>query len=147
MSGAELEKLVAEGVRALEGGDTATALVLFERVAKIARTPTVCSYLAFCLAKERGESKRGVSLCIEAIKDDPRNPVHFLNLGRIYLLADNKKDAIRIFRKGLKFEWNRQIEDELNRLGVRKKPPIPFLKRDNPINKYLGRILKKMGLR
>jgi hypothetical protein len=31
----------------------------------------------------------------------------------------------------------------MQKLGVRKKPPVPFLDRSNPINKYIGKLLNK----
>lgn len=39
------------------------------------------------------------------------------------------------------------VHRELDKLGLRKPPVIPFLSRGNPINKYLGIILSRMGLR
>jgi hypothetical protein len=84
---------------------------------------------------------------LEAIKKEPQNSLLYLNLGRIYRLSKRKGDAVKIFREGLKFEVNQQIIDELTKIGIRKRPVIPFLKRSNPLNKYLGVILHKLRLR
>jgi hypothetical protein len=71
-------------------------------------------------------------------------PVFYLNLGRAYLAAGKKKDAIDAFRKGLQYDnGNSDLRKELRGLGMRKKPPVPFLDRSNPINKYIGMILQK----
>jgi hypothetical protein len=32
-------------------------------------------------------------------------------------------------------------------MGIRKRPLFPFLARDNVLNKYLGFILSRLGLR
>ena len=143
----EAETLYTNGMEALRTGDALTALNCFGKAVGIERRPLYLSNLAFCLAKEKREFPRAISLCKEAIKHDPRNSVHFLYLGRIHLLAGQKKDAIRIFRMGLRNEKNQEIARELERLGNRKEPVLPFLERGNPLNKYLGIILKKAGIR
>ncbi|MEW6002307.1 MAG: tetratricopeptide repeat protein [Nitrospirota bacterium] len=141
------EQIFSDGVKALIQGDTLSALVYFEKAIQIENSPINCSYLAYCVARERGQFQKAISLGEDAIRREPRNSIHYLNLGRVYLLADRKAEAIDIFRSGLGQEGNQMIIDELNRLGTRKPPVIPFLKRSNTINKYLGIILKKLGLR
>ena len=143
----EEEGLFALGTEALIWGNTRTALEQFRKLVAIERLPIYCSNLAFCLAKEKQEFKLAVSLCNEAIKKEPKNSVHFLNLGRVYLQAGQKKDAARFLRMGLRYERNREIIAELEMLGARKSPPLSFLKRENPMNKYLGIILKNVGIR
>lgn len=142
-----LKLLLHDGKKAIDGNDTETALKCFEKALELERDPIACSGLAYCLAKERGAFSQAKSLCAEALRQDPRNVEHYLLMGRIYALAGNKRDAIRIFRKGLKIGFNRQIQDELEALGKRKSPVLPFLDRKNPINKYLGKLFVKLGLR
>ncbi|HEY6009775.1 MAG TPA: hypothetical protein VIU40_15725, partial [Geobacteraceae bacterium] len=143
----DMQELLAEGSEALKKGDTATALSCYEKLFAVERSPEVCSSLAFCLAKEKGAYREAISLCNEAIKKEPKQTRHFLLLGRIYVLADRKKEALRAFHLGLRHGGSPEIEAELRRLGTRKPPVIPFLKRENPINKYLGKLLYKWGLR
>ena len=147
MSVTEVERLFTKGLEALANGSILSALVFFEKAIKIENNPAIWSYLAFCIAKERGQFSKAISLCEEAIKKEPNNSAHYLNLGRIYLLTNKKAEAINIFREGLNHEENQQIVDELNKLIIRKPPVIPFLKRTNPLNKYLGIILKLLRLR
>lgn len=147
IGGAESAKIVEEGLKAWEADDTAAALERFEKVGETDRDPVVLSCLGYSLAKERGEYREGISLCTQAIKDDPRNSIHFLNLGRVYVLAGNKKDALRIFRKGMGIEQTQQLRKELSSHGLRKPPVIPFFKRSNPLNRYLGKLLTRLGLR
>ncbi|MEW6571978.1 MAG: tetratricopeptide repeat protein [Nitrospirota bacterium] len=147
MSNAETDDLFEKGVDALKTGDTLTALVFFEKALKAENNPFIASYFAFCIAKERGQFSKAVSICEEAIQKEPDNPEIYLNLGRIYLLYNRKEEAVRAFRDGLSHGTNLGIVNELNKLGTRKPPVIPFLKRSNPINKYLGIILKLLRLR
>lgn len=147
MPTSDAERLVTKGIEALDQGNTLSALFYFERAKKLQDNPVTSSYFAFCIAKERGQISKAIELCKEAMDKEPGNTVHYLNLGRIYLLAMRRKEAITIFKEGLNHGANQQILDELNRLGMRKTPVIPFLGRSSPINKYLGIILTKMRLR
>ena len=147
MSKAEAEKFFTMGMESLKTGDTSSALDFLEKAVSLERNSLYCSNLAICLAKEKREFKKAVSLCKEAIKKDPKNPLHFLNLGRIHLMANEKKDALRIFNMGLRYGENRDIIAELNKFDRRRSPLIPFLARENPVNKVLGKLLYSLGLR
>ena len=147
MANPESKKLFDKGIDALSEGKILAALSCFEKAFAIEEDPLIGSFFAFCIAKERGEVQKAISLCNAAIKKEPGNSFHYLNLGKIYLLEKNNKEAINIFRQGLSYEENQQIADELNKLGTRKPPIIPFLKRSNIINKYLGMILSRLKLR
>jgi tetratricopeptide (TPR) repeat protein len=147
MNDTEAERLFTRGLEALAEGNTLSALSFFEKAMYIQSSPVISSHYAFCIAKERGQVGKAIALCEEAITREPKNSLHYLNLGRIYLIDNNKTDAIKTFREGLNYEANQQIVEELNKLVIRKPPIFPFLKRSNPINKYLGIILKKLRLR
>ena len=144
---AEAEDSYNNGLEAMKNRDSLSALHFFEKAVKLERVPIYLSSLAFCLAKEKREFPKSISLCKEAIKYEPRNAAHFLQLGRIYLLAGQRKESIHILRMGLRIGKNAEISRELERLGSRKEPVLPFLGRGNPLNKYLGIVLKKSGLR
>jgi tetratricopeptide (TPR) repeat protein len=143
----ESRRLFAQGIDAVDHGNTISALSCFEKALQIESRPIISSYFAFCIAKERGQINTAILLCTEAISKEPENSYHYLNLGRVYLVSKNKGDAVRIFREGLNYGPNEQIVHELNKLNTRKPPVFPFLKRSNPFNKYLGIILKKLHLR
>jgi len=147
MHDADAQHLYNKGVHYLSQGKTLPALSCFEQALKKEDSPSIWSYYALCIAKERGQIKKAMLLCKEALEQEPENAVHYLNLGRIYLFTRKKAEAITIFREGLNHEAHEQIIDELNNLVPRKPPIIPFIKRANPINKYLGIILKILRLR
>jgi len=147
MSKVEAAELFTMGMESLKKGDTGAALDYLEKAVSLDRNPLYCSNLAICLAKEKREFKRAISLCNEAIKKDPKDSLHFLNLGRVHILADQKKDAIRILNMGMRYGENRDIIAELNKFDRRRSPLIPFLARGNPVNKVLGKLLYSLGLR
>lgn len=113
----------------------------------MADIPQYASCFAYCIARERGQYQLAMTLCEKAIAREPENTLHYLNLGRVFLLAGKKTEALDVFRRGVSQERDQRIIDELNRLGERKPPVFPFLKRSNPLNKYLGMLLKRLGLR
>jgi len=143
----ELDHLIAKGLTALEQGHALVAMMHFESAAKINRTPTVASCLGFCLAKEYQQIQLGSSMCVSALKQEPDNALHYLNLARIQGLAGQRQKAIAILRKGLRQKGHQQIITELKRLGLRSSPIFPHLSRDNPLNKYGGKLFKRLGLR
>jgi tetratricopeptide (TPR) repeat protein len=147
MSIMELQHLFDEGLRELNSGKTAVALFLFEKAAEEECTPLVSSYIAYCRAMTRGSYRESIALCMDARKDEPKNSDIYLNLGKIHLLAGNRKQAIQVFQLGLRQQRNTKISAELGALGVRKAPPLPFLERSNPVNKYLGIVMTKLWLR
>ncbi|HTP64157.1 MAG TPA: tetratricopeptide repeat protein [Geobacteraceae bacterium] len=147
MSDFETEELFAKGVMAVDRGNWLVALSCFEKIVQEDGRTASLSYFAVCIARERGLFNTAEALCREAIEKDAENPLHYLNLGRVFLYQGRKMEAIGTFREGLHFSADKRLIDELNRLGTRKKPVVPFLGRDNPINKYLGILMTKLKMR
>lgn len=143
----ELHNLIRMGLAEVQKGNTLVALIHFEDAAELDDSPLVRSYLAFCLAKERRQMQKAAALCNAALQEEPNNPLHYLNLGRIFLLAGHKNRAIQVWQRGLKIARDPQIVAELRKLGVRKPPVLKALGREHPMNKYLGKMLQKMGMR
>ncbi len=147
MSTEEFRHLLSRGIAAAEGGNTLVALIHLEEALRSGQNPLIGSYLGYCLARERNQLKRGLALCQQALQADPANSVHYLNLGRVYLLAGQKNQAVITFRRALKLGRHPAILNELKRLGLRKEPVLAGLNRAHPINKYLGMIFQRLGLR
>ena len=143
----DAEEFFTKGLETLNRGNTVAALTCFEKSWQINPTPVAGSYLAYCMAKERGQIKKAISICAKALQDAPDNNTIYLNLGKIYLLAGNKTGAIQILREGLDKGADPLLIAELTRLGTRKPPLFAFLPRNNPLNKFVGMILGKLGLR
>jgi hypothetical protein len=59
----------------------------------------------------------------------------------VLIYAGRRKDAHQAFMRGLSIQADHQgIIRALKDMGVRRRPVIPFLSRDNPLNVYLGRV-------
>ncbi len=138
---------VKRGVAAADQSNTLEALFHLENAALFGSTPTLSSYLGYCLARERRQFKKGAGLCLEAMKQEPQQAIHYLNLGRVYLAAGEKMRAIKTLRQGLKLGRNRLILEELKKLGIRKQPVFRSLSRGHALNKHAGRLFTRLGMR
>lgn len=116
--------------------------------------PTLLSYYGRLLAIVDRKYRIGIETCQKAIEklratEDQEEslvyPVFYYNLGKAYLAAGKRKESVDAFNKGLSYDpGNYDILKDLQSLGLRrKKPPIPFLDRANPLNKYIGIALNK----
>ena len=147
MPNSQAEEVFVKGLKAFSNGHEHLALVCFENAADLEKAPLYCSYLAFCLAKVRGHYCRAIALCGEALEKESSNAVHYVNLGRIYELSNQREKALETLRQGLQYQLKDEVRRELEKLGLRAKPVFPFLRRGNPLNKYCGLLLKKLGYR
>jgi len=117
--------------------------------------PFILSYHGCLEAIVNGRHGYGIKVCQRALKEMRDRmpfgeeffyPVLYLNLGRAYLAAGKKKEALASFKKGRSFDKeNADLQWEIKKLGLRKKPPITLLKRSHPLNKYIGKLLHKLN--
>ena len=146
-TGAIAQKEFERAQLELDQNNVLAALACLERALSIWDDPLWHSRLGFCIAKQRGQFTRAYELCRSAIEHDPVNPLHYLYLGKVYLIAGNSFEALQTFRKGMILGGSPELEQMLAVIGIRKAPVIPFLSRDNLLNKYLGIVLGRFGLR
>ncbi|MCM0081656.1 hypothetical protein L4X63_08660 [Geomonas sp. Red32] len=141
------DKLLQRALEALAAGETTSALAFLERGLKGEENPSWLSYLGYCIAKERGQVRKGAAFCAQSVQAEPGNPVHYLNLAKVHLIAGDKIEALTVLRQGMGAGGNPEILSLLERLGNRKPPVISFLSRDHVLNKYLGKLLFRLHLR
>ena len=103
------------------------------------KTATGLSHFGLCLAMMQRKFKPAIDLCKLAIELQFYNADHYANLARVYVAAGNRKKAIDAIEQGLKSHAEDETPLAVRRqLGVRAKPPVPFLDRAHPINVTLG---------
>ena len=141
----EVESLIDENMleRALQ--------VLNDAEALYPNNPVIFSYQGYLDTMVNKQYSKGVKTCEHAIKvlseEMPLGkefflPTLYLNLGKVYLAANRKKDAYESFKRGLEIDKNNEaLFSELKALGIRKKAPVSFLNRSNLLNRYLGKLL------
>ncbi len=145
----EVKKLLQKA-----GGKEALS-TLREALEKFPSDPFLMSYYGCLVAVVENNPGEGIRICREALAGVRDSlpfgsefflPVFYLNLGRAYLKGDRKSEAVEAFHEGLKNDpENHDLLWELRKLGRRKRPPIPFLRRSSPINKYIGLLVSKVA--
>jgi tetratricopeptide (TPR) repeat protein len=138
----EVEVLISKNIQeeALE--------LLTEAMEYYPNNPIILSYRGYIEALVNKQYADGIKICRQSFKILKEQmslgegfflPVLYLNLGRAYLTANKRKDAYYSFQKGLDIDKkNEDLLKELKKIGIRRKPFFPFLKRANPLNKYIG---------
>jgi len=102
--------------------------------------------LTLGLCERRWE--QALELCRSAARDEFFDPVHYLNLARLHLGFGFRAEAIRLLRRGLMIDpENAEIIETLRALGVRRRPPLTFLRRENALNRWLGKVIGRVALR
>ncbi len=112
------------------------------------RNPAYVSLFGLLIARERGQLKRGLELAEKAVEDGGFDPDLCLNVASIYLKAERRADALRWIEAGLeRSPGHAGLEQERSVLGVRRPPVLRFLPRSHPLNKLLGLVGSRLGLR
>lgn len=133
--------------KAIEEEDFTTALVHMENAFALHDEPKWHSYLGLCIALERKEFQVAESLCRTSIDHDDADPVHYLNLAKVFLASGRKQEAIETLRTGMAKGGNERILALLLDLGTRQPQVLRFLKRNHPLNKFLGNLLHRREVR
>jgi tetratricopeptide (TPR) repeat protein len=147
MSSKTAAELFAKGKDALVNDHTYLARVCFENALNEERTPAHRAYFALALAKSRGDFVRAIKLAEESLAAEPGNSEHYLIMGKILILAGRRQEALAILRSGAQIDRNPEILRELDSLGTRGKPVLASLPRSHPLNKILGILFARLGLR
>lgn len=100
--------------------------------------PVYVSYLGYCIGM-LGNIEGGVKMCQRAAQMAPAIPIVLVNLGKILVETGRRQEARKLFAQAYRIDnTHSPAALELSRLGVRKQPVLPFLGRENILNKYLG---------
>ena len=142
------EESFNKGLDALEEGHGREALAFFEAAVELERrfgaSPPQARYLSYyglCLGEAWKRAHEAVKFCRKAVDLEKYNPDLHYNLGRVLLIAGRRREAHRVLVRGSRLQPDHAgIQREMRRMGVRRRPVLPFLPRNNPVNVLLGRI-------
>lgn len=138
---------VEEAIRAVREDEHLRALTMFLDIYGTEDAPPISkpkavgglSFFGLCLALIRKDFKSAIDLCRRAVDLEFYNGDHYANLARVYVAAGNRRKALETVNKGLELIPGHDYLVEVREwLGVRSRPPVPFLDRANPINVSLG---------
>jgi len=143
------EESFDRGMQSMEQGRQDQALAFFEAAISLDKqygsgTPQAryLSQYGLCLGLLGRRKQEGVRFCRQAVALEGYNADLQWNLGRSLLMANRRREAWAAFAKGLRLQRDhRGIIQSLRGMGIRRRPALPFLPRENPINVFLGRLL------
>jgi len=140
------EEHFRRGNDALEAGEHRAALEGFRAAARLdASNATYRSYLGLMTGLVERRLDQALELCREAAREEFFNPGHYLNLAKLHIAFGFKPEAVRLLRRGLMIDpENRQIGRAMEELGVRRRPPVAFLRRQHAINRWAGWLLHRL---
>jgi hypothetical protein len=142
VSGAAAHDALEPGVRAFRGRDLLAAHHHFERAHRAdPREPRAMSWYGVTLVLVERNMTLGTSFCDQALRGAPTDPELLLNLARVQLALNQRVRASKAIARGLQ-AWPEHPGLRLARdeMGTRRAPVVPFLSRDNPLNRLLGRL-------
>jgi hypothetical protein len=103
------------------------------------------SFLGYGIARYQKQVKEGLRLCEHAVRAQFYHPDCHLNLARVHVLAKNRKGAVNAIAQGLALDpRNSALRALQSEIGVRKRPVLGFLSRNNPVNRTLGKLRRQM---
>lgn len=104
------------------------------------------SHFALCLALVEKKYYPAIEMAKKAIELQFYKAEHYLNLAKIYVAAGDRKKGVEVIEKGLGVvPDDESLRSYRRELGVRQRPPVPFLDRGNAINKSIGRARRTAG--
>lgn len=142
----ELNTAALRGVEACKKGRWKEGLAILGKVAESERQGaelmgTFYSYLGYGIARYERRIKEGLALCQHSIKVQFYEPDNYVNLARVYLLKRNRRKAVETLNQALRLNATHHGARALAKeIGWRRRPVLPFLSRQNPLNRWLGKL-------
>lgn len=124
----------------IRDGKVETALPHIRRAAELEQhNPFYMSYLGLALARAEHQWAKAEELCDSAMRLKRDQPQLYINLAEVYIAAGRKQDAVETLVQALRYaQKDSRINAMLGGLSSRRKPVIPFLNRNNFLNRQLG---------
>jgi tetratricopeptide (TPR) repeat protein len=138
-----------EGVAAYTARDLPGAHAAFERAhRRDPRDPIFMSWYGLTLVLVEKNSNLGVSLVDQALRAVGPSPELLLNSARVHLALNQRERAVRAVARALEL-WPEDPRLLVARaaMGTRSAPVLPFLSRNNPLNRFLGRLRHRWARR
>ena len=145
-STSQLQEAAQRGIELCRAGKWKAGMEILGKIAEADRQGTELSglfysYLGYGIARYEKRGKEGLALCQHAIKVQFYEPENYVLLARVYLLRHRRGKAIEALQKALKLNARHPEAIKLAReIGFRRRPVLPFLSRNNPINRTLGKM-------
>jgi len=147
----ELPQRLQEGVILVERGALDQAQMIFAGyLERHPESSVSLSYAGLLACMKDRQASKGLQFCQEAVRRDPGEALCHLNLSKIYFTVGDRYQCVRSLHRGLKIRspYRPLLMGFYRTIGLRRKPVLPFLSRNNVLNNLLGRLtwrLKGLG--
>jgi tetratricopeptide (TPR) repeat protein len=145
----EVAAALEEGLAAFSARQLEAAHRAFERAhRRDPRSVRAMSWYGVTLALVEKNLNLGSSLCEQAVRTHGLDPELLLNQARVHLALHQRERAVKAVSRGLDV-WpdHPALRVALEALGTRRAPVLPFLGRDNPLNRLLGQLRHRWARR
>jgi len=124
----------------LRDGYPEKSLPHFRRASELEdQNPFYRSYLGLAIARAGQNREEAEALCNLALRGKRDQPQLYLNLAEVYASGGQKQDAIETLLMATRYsQRDARVYAMLSQLSSRRAPVIPFLRRENVINRGLG---------
>jgi Flp pilus assembly protein TadD len=138
----EAIQLFRFGLAHLRDGQSFEALAAFRQAASMEpQNPYFLSYYGLALGQASRSWEEAEALCLAALRMKRQIPQLHLNLADLYRCRGRVADAVETLSDAMKYTGrDSRVIDALSRFGARKAPVLTFLRRNHPVNRYLGRM-------
>jgi tetratricopeptide (TPR) repeat protein len=128
------------GVRMLRDARPINALAHFRIAADLEKNnPYYISFVGVSMARAERNWKPALELCELALTMKYNDAQLYLNLAEVYTSAGRREEALIILDRGLaSLGPHPRIKQARMKLGSRRSPALPFLDRQNILNRQLG---------
>ncbi len=105
------------------------------------KDPRAMSWYGLTLVVVERNLSLGALYCDEALRAAGPQPELLLNQARVQLFMGHRERAVRAIARGLELSpEDPALRAAQDAMGWRRRPAVPFLSRDNPLNVWLGRL-------
>lgn len=146
----KMQEAAQRGIDLCRAGNWQAGMEILGQIAEADRQGTELSglfysYLGYGIARYQRRGKEGLALCQHAIKVQFYEPENYVLLARVYLLRRRRGKAVESLQRALKLNARHPEAVKLAKeIGFRRRPVLPFIPRNNPLNKALGKMRHSM---
>ena len=101
--------------------------------------PRFAALLNACSSLRQGRLNPAIRACSQLLNQESHLGDIHCTLGVLLLKARRRSQAYRVFRRGLGVDPSHgDLRTQIETMGVRRPPVLPFLARSHPANRLLG---------
>ncbi|HUJ40264.1 MAG TPA: tetratricopeptide repeat protein [Candidatus Acidoferrales bacterium] len=136
----EVIQVFRSGLAHLRDGQSFEALSAFRQAAAMEpENPYFLSYYGLALGQSSRNWEEAEALCLAALRKRRQIPQLYLNLAELYRCRGRVADAVETISDGMRYTGrDARLQDAMAYFGCRRPPVLTFLRRNHPLNRYLG---------